>query len=146
MNPAMQDPDAAPALPAATQGEVAPWIVRAGQAGLGIAILAAWQLASGRLVDPFFISSPAEVGARLLRWAGDGTLLAHGSYTLRAMVAGFVLGAASGFATGFALGRNDLLARILDRWSASTSTRCGSWAAAGWPSSGMSCCPPPRPG
>ncbi len=114
MNPAMQDPDAAPALPAATQGEVAPWIVRAGQAGLGIAILAAWQLASGRLVDPFFISSPAEVGARLLRWAGDGTLLAHGSYTLRAMVAGFVLGAASGFATGFALGRNDLLARILD--------------------------------
>ena len=30
------------------------------------------------------------------------------------VVAGFVLGAASGFATGFALGRNDLLARILD--------------------------------
>jgi NitT/TauT family transport system permease protein len=103
MNRIDGDPEAPVAAPAGGAGEVAPWVVRAGQVGLGVALLAAWQLASGRLVDPFFVSSPAEVGARLARWATDGTLLVHGSYTLRAMVAGFVIGAASGFVTGFGM-------------------------------------------
>ena len=90
------------------------WVVRSGQAGLGIALILLWHFASGRWIDPFFISAPSEVAARLTRWIGDGTLLLHASYTLRAMAIGFAFGAAAGFATGFALGRSDLAARILD--------------------------------
>jgi NitT/TauT family transport system permease protein len=91
-----------------------PWLVRAGQIGVGLVLIALWEIASGRLIDPFFISSPAAVAARLWRWAGDGTLALHAGYTLRATAMGFALGALAGFAVGFALGRSDLAARIFD--------------------------------
>ena len=91
-----------------------PWLIRLGQLAVGVALFAAWELASGPLVDPFFISSPGAVAARLWRWLGDGTLLLHASYTLRATAMGFALGALAGFAVGFLLGRSDIAARIFD--------------------------------
>lgn len=90
------------------------WLIRAGQLAVGVAIIGSWQFASGRLVDPFFISAPADVAAKLVKWFGDGTLAVHASYTLRAMALGFLLGASLGFTTGFLLGRNDTAARIFD--------------------------------
>ena len=91
-----------------------PWLIRLGQIALGLALLGFWQFASARLVDPFFISSPAAVAAKLWKWLGDGTLLLHASYTFQAMAMGFLLGAALGFVVGFMLGRSDLAARIFD--------------------------------
>lgn len=100
--------------PPESDGIASPWVIRAGQIGVGVALVAFWQFASGRLVDPFFISAPADVVAKLAKWAGDGTLALHAGYTLRAMALGFLLGASLGFATGFLLGRNDTAARIFD--------------------------------
>ncbi|MBL8700304.1 MAG: ABC transporter permease [Alphaproteobacteria bacterium] len=90
------------------------WLIRGGQLAVGVAIIGAWHLASGPLVDPFFISAPGDVAAKLVKWTGDGTLALHAGYTLRAMALGFLLGATLGFASGFVLGRNDTLARIFD--------------------------------
>ena len=44
---------------------------------LGVALLLAWQGASGRLVDNFFISNPIDVAVRLWGWISDGSILAH---------------------------------------------------------------------
>ncbi len=88
--------------------------IRAGQIGIGVVLLAIWHTASGRLIDPFFISSPAAVAVKLWVWSTDGTLWHAFSYTFQAMFAGFVIGSLAGFFTGFALGRSDLLARLFD--------------------------------
>ena len=42
---------------------------------LGVALLLAWQGASGRLVDNFFISNPIDVAVRLWGWISDGSIL-----------------------------------------------------------------------
>ena len=80
---------------------------------LAMALIAGWQLASGRLIDPFFVSSPVEVWHRLASWAANGTLSLHLGYTLYATALGFIIGSVSGFAFGFTLGRNEMLAAIL---------------------------------
>ena len=79
---------------------------------VGVAFLGFWEFASGRLIDPFFVSSPLDVAARLWQWLVDGTLLYHLSFTLTATGLGFVIGALIGFVIGFALGRSDDLATI----------------------------------
>jgi NitT/TauT family transport system permease protein len=84
------------------------------QLAVGLGLLGAWQLASGWLIDPFFISSPTEVGARLWRWAHTGSLVFHLSYTMFAMVLGFCVGASAGFAVGFLFGRSARTAAVFD--------------------------------
>jgi len=106
--------EAADSRPAADDAATGEWAIRAGQLAVALALLGFWQFASGRLVDPFFISSPLEVAIKVWKWLGDGTLLLHASYTLRAMAMGFVIGALLGFSVGFALGRSDVAARIFD--------------------------------
>ena len=88
--------------------------IRAGQVAIGAAILAAWHLVSGRLIDPFFISSPAAVAIKLWNWSIDGTLWHAFTYTFKAMIIGFLIGSSAGFVTGFVLGRSDILARLFD--------------------------------
>jgi NitT/TauT family transport system permease protein len=88
--------------------------VRIAQIGVGVAFLAFWEFASGRLIDPFFISSPSAVFARLGGWIGRGTLWHHAAYTFTAMGVGFVFGALGGFLVGFAFGRSATLASIFD--------------------------------
>ena len=85
-----------------------------GQAGLLVAFVGLWQLASDRLIDSFFISSPLAVATRLLGWARDGTLWNAFAYTFQATAGGFVIGSLCGFFVGFVLGRSRLLARLLD--------------------------------
>jgi NitT/TauT family transport system permease protein len=84
------------------------------RAAVGLALLGLWQFASGRLIDPFFISAPDAVFARLWQWITDGTLVFHLSYTLYATALGFAIGALGGFALGFLLGRSEALAVVLD--------------------------------
>ena len=80
----------------------------------GLALLAAWQAASGRLIDPFWISSPDKVGAFLWQLIRDGSIWGHLSVTLYETATGFVIGAAAGIATGFLLAPQRTLAQILD--------------------------------
>jgi NitT/TauT family transport system permease protein len=89
-------------------------LIRLAQVGVGAAILLAWQLASGTLIDPFFISAPDAVFAKLVQWVERGTLLTHASYTFYATAVGFLIGAAAGFAVGFAFGRSATVAAIFD--------------------------------
>lgn len=106
--------EAAESRPAVAAEGVSDWTIRAGQLAVALAFVGFWQFASGRLVDPFFISSPLEVAQKVWKWIGDGTLVLHASYTLRAMAMGFLIGAFLGFSVGFALGRSDTAARIFD--------------------------------
>ncbi|RZL61121.1 MAG: ABC transporter permease [Variovorax sp.] len=86
----------------------------AAQVALLVLLLGAWQAASGRWIDPFYISSPSAVAAKLYGWAVDGTLLNSFLYTFQAMAGGFILGSSLGFVVGFTLGRSHVLARLLD--------------------------------
>lgn len=92
----------------------ADWTIRLGQVGIAGAFLLAWHFVSGRLIDPFFISSPDAVAVKLWTWLADGTLWFAFSYTFQAMILGFIAGSIAGFATGFILGRSDLMAQLFD--------------------------------
>ena len=79
-----------------------------------VAALALWQYASGRLISPLYISSPAAIGARLSTMIADGSLLWHASITALEAGAGFLIGATAGIVVGLVLGRARLLAEVLD--------------------------------
>ena len=81
---------------------------------VGVGLLGGWQLASGPLIDPFFISSPVAVGAELWEWVVEGTLWRHLSITLYAMIWGFCLGSVIGFSLGFLFGRSETVAAVFD--------------------------------
>jgi NitT/TauT family transport system permease protein len=76
--------------------------------------LSAWEFASGRLIKPFWISSPSEIFWQLAAWVASGELWLHVEVTLTETVLGFVFGAVAGIAVGLALGLNRRLAAVLD--------------------------------
>jgi NitT/TauT family transport system permease protein len=76
--------------------------------------LAFWEFASGRLIKPFWISSPSEIWRQLGTWIASGELWLHVEVTLTETVMGFAFGALSGVAVGLALGLYRRLAAILD--------------------------------
>jgi NitT/TauT family transport system permease protein len=82
--------------------------------GIAVGVLGAWQLASGRLIKPFWISSPLAIWDQLAVWIETGELWLHVEVTLTETLLGFVFGALSGIAVGLALGLNRRLAAILD--------------------------------
>jgi len=57
-------------------------------------IVAAWQIVSGTLVNPFYISNPAAVFAQILKWIADGVLWLHLAATLITTLLGFGIAAA----------------------------------------------------
>ena len=84
------------------------------QLTLGASILAAWQGASGRLVDDFFISNPIDVTRRLVQWTLNGSIFLHVWATVYATLAGFLIGAVGGFALGVWLGVSPFSSRLLN--------------------------------
>lgn len=79
-----------------------------------VAILAAWELASGRLVAVFFASKPSLIAAVLWQWIRDGSLFFHMGITALEAILGFVIGGVLGMAVGIAFGRSRKLAQLLD--------------------------------
>lgn len=93
----------------------AEWLtIMAWRFGIAAAGLTLWELASGRLIKPFWISSPSAIWAQLAEWIATGDLWLHVEVTLTETILGFVFGAVSGIAVGLALGLNRKLAAILD--------------------------------
>jgi len=84
------------------------------QIALGVGILLAWQGASGRLVDSFFISNPLDVGGRLYRWTLDGSIFGHIAATLYATAMGFIIGSIGGAILGVWLGVSPFASRLLN--------------------------------
>jgi len=89
-------------------------IVWAWRIGILVVGLGFWQFASGRLIKPFWISSPSEIWRQLADWIATGELWLHVEVTLTETVMGFGFGAVSGVAVGLALGLNRRLAAVLD--------------------------------
>ena len=84
------------------------------RAAFGVLLLAMWELVSGRLIDPFWISSPSRVFAYLWQVVRDGSIFGHLAVTLYETTTGFLIGAVSGIGCGFLLGRRMVLAQVLD--------------------------------
>ena len=89
-------------------------IQRMAQVAVGVLFLLFWELASGPLIDPFFISEPSAVFAKLADWIRRGELFAHLGITLYATVIGFALGVVSGFSIGFIFGRYERVGAVFD--------------------------------
>jgi NitT/TauT family transport system permease protein len=91
--------------------------------GLGVTLLRAgivggflllWQIASGRWIETFLISSPSRIFSSMLAGFQSGDLLQHSWVTLQEILIGFPLGALTGIALGYSFGRSRLLAEIFE--------------------------------
>jgi NitT/TauT family transport system permease protein len=89
-------------------------LIRVGRIVVGVALVAFWEYASGRMIDKLFVSSPSAVSLRLWRWLGDGSLWNHLSITLYATALGFIIGSLVGFVMGLLFGRYRTIADIFD--------------------------------
>jgi len=85
-----------------------------GRLAIFIALFTTWELSSGPLIDPFFVSSPSAIASKFYDLVISGRLFSHGGITVVETLAGFMLGASVGIAVGLLLGRNELLAKLLD--------------------------------
>ncbi|GAA1180378.1 ABC transporter permease [Pseudonocardia alaniniphila] len=80
-----------------------------GRVAVAVVVLGAWQLASGRLVSEFFVSSPSDIVVRLVQLVATGELWPHLTQTLVEVGAGLLIGVPLGIALGVALGTSQLL-------------------------------------
>jgi len=80
----------------------------------GVGLLLLWQVASGWLVSPVYISSPVAVAGRLSDLIASGELFRHARITAFEAIAGFLLGSGVAIVVGLVLGRARRLAEVLD--------------------------------
>ena len=78
------------------------------------AFLLLWEIASGRWIEPFLISSPSRIISSMISSFQSGDLLQHTWVTFKEIAIGFPLGAFSGIALGYWFGRSRLLAEIFE--------------------------------
>jgi NitT/TauT family transport system permease protein len=82
--------------------------------GIISGFLLVWQIASGRWIEPFLISSPSRIFSALIDGFQSGDLLQHTWVTFSEIAVGFPLGALTGMAIGYGFGRSRLLAEIFE--------------------------------
>jgi NitT/TauT family transport system permease protein len=87
-------------------------VVAATRVLLVAAVIVGWELLSGPVIDPFWLSSPSQIVGRLQEWTTDGTLARNALATVQAMAVGFTVGSAAGVVIGFTLGRVRFLADV----------------------------------
>jgi sulfonate transport system permease protein len=97
-------------------------VIRAWQIAVVMVVLGVWELgtrvpwlAQNTVLDPFFISRPSAILARLWTWMtarGQNSLWPHLGATLWATFLGFVVGVGTGFAAGLFLGQSRRVAAI----------------------------------
>jgi NitT/TauT family transport system permease protein len=75
---------------------------------------ALWELASGRWIEPFLISSPSRIFTSLFNGFRDGDLFQHSWVTFVEIAIGFPVGAIAGIGLGYAFGRSRVLAEIFE--------------------------------
>jgi NitT/TauT family transport system permease protein len=73
-----------------------------------------WEIASGRWIEPFLISSPSRIFSSMITGFYSGDLLQHTWVTFQEIAIGFPLGAFTGIAFGYWFGRSRLLAEIFE--------------------------------
>jgi NitT/TauT family transport system permease protein len=73
-----------------------------------------WEIAAGRWIEVFLISSPSRIFSALISGFREGDLLQHTWVTFTEIAIGFPLGAVAGIATGYCFGRSRFLAEIFE--------------------------------
>lgn len=84
------------------------------RAALVIAIIAAWELLSGSLIDTFWVSKPSLILDYIYTWVVFGDFFIHLAMTMTATLVGFAAGAILGLLAGLALSQAEFVARVLD--------------------------------
>lgn len=80
----------------------------------GIALLAFWQWASGRLIKELYISKPTAIVQRLFELFSTGEIYPHLWITGQELVFGYIFGVAGGVIGGYVLGRSPRLASVFE--------------------------------
>lgn len=88
--------------------------VWAARALLVTVVLTLWQAGAGTVLNPFFFSSPLDIGSRLLELVVSGDIWFHLWITVQEMAAGFIVGTTVGVAVGLAFGSVPFLAKVFD--------------------------------
>src|ERR1044072_1965490 len=121
----MSDPTIkAPSQPGRSKGAVRPTrhaVFSMGSMGVNLArvgiiggFLLLWEIASGRWIEPFLVSSPSRIFFSLISGYRDGDLFQHTWVTFQEIAIGFPIGAIAGIGLGYAFGRSRLLAEIFE--------------------------------
>jgi NitT/TauT family transport system permease protein len=79
-----------------------------------VAVVGAWELASGPLLDPYFVSSPGRIAADLEEGFSGGSLASDIGTTMYEASAGLVLGMATGIVIGLLFALFPLVDRVLE--------------------------------
>lgn len=89
--------------------------VMATRVAIAAAFVAGWEWAVKiGAVDPFFVSRPSAIAARIAQWVVSGTVWGHLAVTVEEACLGLAAGAALGISLGFVLARRPVAARIAD--------------------------------
>lgn len=80
---------------------------------IAVLFLVLWELVSGPLIRPFFISKPSAIAATLVKWMSNGSLLFHLQITMLEMMIGFGLGCFLAIGAGYVLGMQETLAEVI---------------------------------
>lgn len=86
------------------------WLWRA---AIILGLLVLWEVASGTVIDRFWISEPSQLFPRLWQMTADGSLPYHLAFTLEEMAIGLAAGGVLGAGAGLLLGRQPFLAELL---------------------------------
>ncbi|MFB3063001.1 MAG: ABC transporter permease [Candidatus Binatia bacterium] len=73
-----------------------------------------WEIAAGRWIEVFLISSPSRIFSSLIANIQSGTLIGHTWVTFQEIGIGFPLGAISGISAGYLFGRSRTLAEVFE--------------------------------
>lgn len=85
-----------------------------GRLAFAAAFLLSWEVASGRVLDQFFVSKPSLIVASLWSMIGKEQLFYHLQFTIIEAMVGYLIGASAGLAMGFILARSDAVYRIIE--------------------------------
>lgn len=78
-------------------------VIQTGRLLIVAGSIVSWQLLSGRVLDPFFVSSPTKIYRAFMELLLEENLLEHAQYTTIAAVSGFFIGSAAAIVSGFLL-------------------------------------------
>jgi NitT/TauT family transport system permease protein len=89
--------------------------VTLGRVALGLLLVGVWESAVALgAIDPFFVSRPSAIAARVWSWVSSGFVWPHLAVTLQESVLGLAVGAVLGTVSGFALARAAFAAQIVE--------------------------------